>query len=165
MQLVIEAADYRRLSQETRDELRAVLEGRALEPRTSKSKSNPALGWRRPFDLTPDLARKLVHGLEEDHVKRLTLFAKGDGRVALSKLLALTGETDLRALSHFEGVITRKLRRLIGDEEKKATLIGWDYDSTQWSGDGWRIVDGIYYVTEPTARSLAAVAGRRRARV
>ncbi len=65
-------------------------------------------------------------------------------------------------LSHFEGAITRKLRRLINDDEKKATLIGWDYDSTTWSEDGWRIQDGIYYVTEASAEALAGVLASRR---
>jgi hypothetical protein len=162
MQLVIDAADYRRLSSEAREEILSLLEGRV--PPARPARSNPALRWRRPFDLSPELARKILHGLEEEHVKRLALFAKGDGRVALSRLLSETGDTDLRVLSHFEGVITRKLRRLIGDEEKKATLIGWDYESTSWNGDGTRILDGVYYVTETTSRSLASALGRRRGR-
>ncbi len=36
MHLVIDATDYRRLSTATRDELLAVLEGRAIEPRPAK---------------------------------------------------------------------------------------------------------------------------------
>ncbi|MEX2647648.1 MAG: hypothetical protein WD673_01385 [Alphaproteobacteria bacterium] len=159
MQLMIDGAEFRRLTPETREELLAVLEGRKVPER--QAGGNPTLRWRRPLDLSPELARKLVHGLADEHTKRLALFAKGDGRVPMSRLLAVTKDQDLRVLSHFEGVLTRKLRRLINDSEKKATLFGWDYDATQWSEDGSRIVDGVYYVTEPTARSLAAVARRR----
>ena len=162
MQLVIEASDYRRLSAETQQELIAMLAGRPVEPRAPGG--NTQLRWRRPVDLTPDLTVKLIHGLSDEHVRRLALFGVKDGRVAMSDLLRVTKDDDMRVLSHFEGVLTRKLRRLINDNEKKATLFGWDYDATQWSEDGARIIDGIYYVTPPTARAIAATLGRGRKR-
>lgn len=162
MQLVLDAADFRRLSAESQMELMAVLAGRPPEPRVPRA--NAQLRWRRPFDLTADLAVKLVHGLSDEHLKRLALFGTKDGRVAMSDLLRVTKDDDMRVLSHFEGVLTRKLRRLINDTEKKATLFGWDYDATQWSEDGGRIVDGVYYVTEATARTIAATLGLRRGR-
>lgn len=162
MQLMIDASEFRRLSTETQTELVALLEGRPIQPRAQVG--NTQLRWRRPVDLTPDLARKLLHGLADEHVTRLSLFAGKTGRVAMSELLRTTKDDDLRVLSHFEGVLTRKLRRLINDAEKKATLLGWDYDSTKWSEDGGRIVDGTYYVTERTAEVLGSVMGRRRGR-
>jgi hypothetical protein len=161
MQLIIEGSDFARMTARTRQELLDLLEGRA--PVDRPSETNPTLRWRRPVDLTGDLARKLVHGLAVEHLKRLGLFARGDGRVAMSKLLAATKDRDLRVLSHFEGVLTRKLRRLVNDHEKKATLLGWDYDSTRWSEDGTTIVDGIYYVTPSTVRALGAALRRRSA--
>jgi len=163
MQLVIDAADFRRLSAETQAELTAVLGGRPVEPR--RQVPNAQFRWRRPVDLTPDLAVKLIHGLADEHVKRLVLFGTKDGRVAMSDLLRVTKDDDIRVLSHFEGVLTRKLRRLVNDTEKKATLFGWDYDATRWSPDGGRIVDGIYYVTEVTAQTIGATLGRRRGRL
>ncbi|MGH6719195.1 MAG: hypothetical protein ACREER_07745 [Alphaproteobacteria bacterium] len=159
---MIEDLDFRRLTNETRAELIALLEGRPIEPRTPAG--NTQLRWRRPIDLTADLARKLVHGLADEHVTRLAMFGNRKGRVAMADLLGATGDHDLRVLSHFEGVLTRKLRRLINDSEKKATLLGWDYDATKWSDDGSRIVDGVYYVTEMTAAALAEVLGRPRRR-
>jgi len=162
MQVVIDGNDFRRLTNETRAELIALLEGRSVEPRTSSG--NVQLRWRRPIDLTADLARKLVHGLADEHRSRLALFGAKKGRVSMTDLLGATGDSDLRVLSHFEGVLTRKLRRLINDNEKKATLLGWDYDATKWNDDGSRIVDGVYYVTEATASALADVLGRQRRR-
>ena len=63
----------------------------------------------------------------------------------------------MRQLSHFQTVITRRLRRLIDDPEKKAELVKWDFDSTVWSADGDDLVDGTYYVSEATAASLGKV--------
>ena len=117
------------------------------------------LRWRRPVDLTPELTRALVHGLSEDHRRRLRLFASRTGRVKMSELLAATGESDMKMLSYFEGVLTRKLRRLLGDGEKKATLLGWDYDATVWDHDNATILDGIYYVTEESAAALRGYFG------
>ena len=53
--------------------------------------------------------------------------------------------------------MTRRLRRLIEDPEKKAELIKWDFDSTKWNRDRTTIVDGIYYCSEATARALRDV--------
>ena len=72
----------------------------------------------------------------------------------MKELLAANGDTDMRVLSHFQSVLTRRLRRLIEDPEKKAELLKWDFDSTKWSADGTTIVDGTYYVSKRTAASL-----------
>ena len=69
-------------------------------------------------------------------------------------LLAVTDDSDLRVLSYFQGALTRKLRRLLDDREKRVHLIGWDYASTQWNDARTEIVDGICYVTEMTRTSL-----------
>lgn len=156
MQIVIEQSDFRRLSPETQREVIQLLSGRAL-PEAQAQRTRPlaqGVRWRRPVDLTAELTRMLVHGLSDDHRRRLGLFANKDGRVKMSELLAINGDSDMRVLSYFEGVLTRKLRRLIDDSEKKATLLGWDYDSTKWNKDNTTIVDGVYYVTEGTAAAL-----------
>jgi hypothetical protein len=54
-------------------------------------------------------------------------------------------------------VVTRRLRRLMNDTEKKANLIGWDYDSTQWDDAHTEIIDGVYYVSEKSAGALATL--------
>lgn len=76
--------------------------------------------------------------------------------MAMSRLLKVTGDTDPRVLSYFQSVITRKLRRILGDSEKKMYLIGWDYASTKWNKEHTEIVDGDYYVTNRTLNALKA---------
>lgn len=153
MRLVIEKSDFQRLSTATQNELMQALFGRAVGD-TSSPLKRPRFRLRQPIDLTPDLTVKLMHGLADNHRRRLKLFAEKGGRVSMRELLAVTGDSDVRALSHFEGAVTRRLRRIVEDYEKVAYLIGWDYESTQWSEDGSQIVDGTYYVTEPTLRCL-----------
>ena len=126
MQIVIEGIDWRRLSSGAREELLQLLE----EPSSSAparqrtavpADNNKGFRWRVPFDLTADLGRKLLRGLTDDQLKRLNLFAKGDGRVSLKTMLAATKGADLHVLSAFEGAITRKLRRLVGDDVQADT--------------------------------------------
>ena len=108
--------------------------------------------------VSPALAQKLVHGLSEMHLRRLELFArKKQGRVSLKELLAVNGDSDWHALSHFQSVMTRRLRRLIDDPEKKAELVKWDFESTKWDSDGKTIVDGVYFVSQQTAAALREV--------
>jgi hypothetical protein len=72
----------------------------------------------------------------------------------MHELLAVTNDTDLRVLSYFQGALSRKLRRLLGDREKKIHLIGWDYETTEWDAQHNMIVGGVCYLTEATVRSL-----------
>jgi len=156
MHIVIEAKDFRRLSPETQRELiHKFADPKLLQPtrRTTRTETT----WKKPVDLDRNLALRLVHGLSENHRKRLEIFAKNEGRARMTELLAVTGDSQWRALSLFEGAMTRRLRRLIGDTEKKAHLIGWDYDSTVWDTDHKEIEDGVYYVTPKTAKALKAV--------
>ena len=73
----------------------------------------------------------------------------------MAELLQVTGDHDIRVLSYFQGALSRKLRRLLGDDERKMHLIGWDFESTRWDESHVRIVDGICYVTDKTAESLS----------
>ena len=156
MQIVIEQKDFRKLTPETQRELiTKFADPKLLQP---KRAMRPAeTNWKIPVDLNRDLAQRLVHGLSENHCKRLEIFAKNNGRARMSELLAVTGDSHWRALSLFEGAMTRRLRRLIGDTEKKAHLIGWDYDSTVWDKDHKEIQDGVYYVTPKTAEALKSI--------
>lgn len=157
MRLVIEKSDFQRLSKATQNELIRALSGADGAPVAGVNGAagkKPRFRWRQPVDLTPDLTARLMHGMAESHKNRLKLFAEKGGRVSMKELMDLSGDTDVRALSHFEGAITRRLRRLVGDTEKVAYLVGWDYDSTKWNDDGSQIVDGTYYVSEPTTRCL-----------
>ena len=72
------------------------------------------------------------------------------------QLLKVTGDRDARVLSYFQSVITRKLRRILGDTEKKLYLIGWDYAATKWNKAHTEIIDGEYYVTNRTLNALKA---------
>jgi hypothetical protein len=153
MRVVLDQSDFRRLSEASQQEVLALLTGKTLvESRPEAAASS--LRWRRPLDLTPDLARQVLHSLPAAHRRRLELFARNGGRVRMSELLALTGESDWRALSYFQGTLTRKLRRFLDDPDKRAHLIGWDFDSTEWDESHETIVDGVYYVTETTAETL-----------
>lgn len=116
--------------------------------------------WRTPVDLRPAMGPRLVRGLADVHRQRLKVFARKGHRVAARDLLAVTGESDLRALSHFHCVVTRKLRRLLGDCDNKAHLIGWDFAATIWDDQHARIIDGECYVTPVTQQSLFKCLGR-----
>jgi hypothetical protein len=153
MQIVIEQSDFRRLSAETQKELIEAIAGKELgvaEPAKKESK----LLWRRPTDLSPDLAVRLLDGLSAPHRTRLKLFARKGGRVTQRELLRATDDTDMRVLSHFQAVLSRRLRRLLNDPEKRIHLIGWDFEATKWDKSHTDIINGVYYVTEPTTRAL-----------
>lgn len=153
MRLVIEANDFRRLSADTQKELIRHFAGRSfLEAKEGRRRSNHE--WREPIDLNRDLTVQLMHGLAENHRRRLEAFTRHDGRVTMKQLLKVTGDRDPRVLSYFQSVVTRKLRRILGDTEKRTYLIGWDYKSTKWNKEHTEIVDGDYYVTRKTLSAL-----------
>lgn len=154
MQIVINETDFKRLSSGTQKELIEQLSGKKAAG-SEAPKRRTELYWRRPVDLSPGLTAKLLHGLSEVHRNRLELFATQGPRVSMKDLLAVNGDSDMRVLSHFQSVLTRRLRRLIEDPEKKAELVKWDFDSTKWSDDGTAIVDGTYYVSKRTAAALS----------
>jgi hypothetical protein len=153
MQIVVEDRDFRRLKPETQQDLLSLLLDKKI-PVVSSRPSGQRLKWREPVELRPEQAIKLLHGLSPDQRRRLELFAKKGGRVRMQEIMNLSGDTDLRAASEFQKAMTRRLRRIIDDPEKKAQLIGWDFDSTKWDDKRTTIVDGVYYVTETTAASL-----------
>jgi hypothetical protein len=159
MHIVIDQTDFRRLSAETQRELIEAFAGKALVPAAQLAKKRDNLLWRQPMDLSSELAPRLLHGLSEPHRARLRLFARKGGRVTQRELLKVTGDADLRVLSHFQAVLSRRLRRLLDDPEKRIHLIGWDFDATKWDKSHSTIVNGVYYVTEPTARALQGYFG------
>jgi hypothetical protein len=153
MRLVIEAGDFRRLSADTQKELIRYFAGRNfLEAKEGRRRGHHE--WREPIDLSHDLTVQLMHGLADNHRRRLEAFTRHDGRVTMKQLLKITGDRDPRVLSYFQSVITRKLRRILGDKEKKTYLIGWDYASTKWNRQHTEIIDGDYYVTKKTLNAL-----------
>lgn len=153
MRLVIEASDFRRLSKETQQELIRHFAGKSfLEAKESRRRGGHE--WREPIDLNRELTRQLMHGLADNHRRRLEAFVKGNGRISQKQLLKVTGDRDARVLSYFQSVITRKLRRILGDTEKKTYLIGWDYAATKWNKEHTEIVDGEYYVSSRTLNAL-----------
>ncbi len=153
MRIVIEQSDFERLSQETQKELLEAFAGKATLAFRPAKKSAKLL-WRQPMDLSPDLAVRLLHGLSEPHRVRLELFARKGGRVTQRELLKATEDKDMRVLSHFQAVLSRRLRRLLDDPEKRIHLIGWDFEATKWDKTHTDIINGVYYVTEATTRAL-----------
>ncbi len=153
MQLTIDAVDFRLLTSATQQELLSVLAGQSLEPARTVRKTR--YRWRKPTDLNPDQIPQLMQGLADEHRRRVKAFAdSAEGRIGMQELLAATGDSDWHVLSYFQSVVTRKLRRILGDDSKAAHLIGWDYDSTKWNDDHTAVVDGVYYVSPVTAASL-----------
>ena len=165
MQIVIESGDFRRLSQNAQKEILELMSGRMLSfgetgataAALRRGQQPNTIRWRQPVSITHEQALKLVHGLPDVHRKRLSLFARKSGRVGMRELLALTGDKDLRTMSDFQQTVTRRLRRLIDDPERKAQLIGWDFDATKWDESQTTIVDGVYYVSLETAEALSSV--------
>ena len=136
MRLVIEASDFRRLSAETQKELIRHFAGKSfLDARSGRRRGH--YEWREPIDLNRELTRQLMHGLAESHRRRLEAFVEHGGRITQKQLLGITGDREARVLSYFQSVITRKLRRILGDTEKKTYLIGWDYSATKWNSKVW----------------------------
>ena len=153
MRLVIEASDFRRLSAETQKELIRHFAGKNfLDAKEGRRRGQHE--WREPIDLNRELTVQLMHGLGDNHRRRLEAFVKGNGRVSQKQLLKVTGDRDTKVLSYFQSVVTRKLRRILGDTEKKTYLIGWDYAATKWNREHTEIVDGEYYVTNKTLNAL-----------
>jgi len=153
VRLVIEASDFRRLSADTQKELIRHFAGRSfLEVREGRRRSQQE--WREPIDLNRDLTVQLMHGLADNHRRRLEAFARNSGRITVKQLLKVTGDQDPRVLSYFQSVVTRKLRRILGDTDKKTFLIGWDYASTKWNKAHTEILDGDYYVSNKTLNAL-----------
>lgn len=153
MRIVLEQSDLRDMSPGTRRELVERLLGKGRDGKLRR-RSAPNLRWRRPLDLTENMATRLLHGLAEPHRRRLELFAKKGGRVRQRDLLAVTGDSDLRVLSHFQAVLTRRLRRFLDDPEQQIHLIGWDFGAEKWDDSHTTLVDGIYFVTDKTTKSL-----------
>ncbi len=153
MQITIDAGDWQRLSPSARQELLKLI-GADIAPTAPSASDAKGFRWRVPYDLTPALARKLLRGLSDDTMKRIKLFAKRNGRVTMQELLAVTKDSDLHVLSSFEGTVTRKLRRLVGDNNKIVSFMMWDYDSERWDKDHTELQDGVFYVSDATAKVL-----------
>jgi hypothetical protein len=155
MRVVIEQSEFRRLSPEAQQEIIERLAGTAVQV-AKHAGPDVGLHWRQPVDLTEDMVARLLHGLSDPHRRRLELFAGKGGRVRQQELLSVTGDTDVRALSHFQAVLTRRLRRFLDDPDKRIHLIGWDFEDETWDQDHKTLIDGTYYVTDRTARALQA---------
>jgi len=158
MRLVIEASDFRRLSADTQKELMRHFAGKTFFDAKEIRRQN-SQEIREPIDLDRELTVQLMHGLADNHRNRLEAFARRDGRITMKQLLKVTGDRDPKVLSYFQSVVTRKLRRVLGDIDKKTFLIGWDYASTKWNKEHTAIVDGDYYVTRKTLAALKSYFG------
>lgn len=164
MQIVLDRSDFRRLSSTAQRELLEVLTGKPPAAQARKQETK-GLRWRTPYDLSDDLAQRLVAKLEPRHIELLRLFARKDGRVRMKEVQQLNSATDLKDMTALQQEITRRLRHLIDDPEKKATLIHWDFDATKWDKHKTTIVDGVYFVSEATAKALAKAFGKSRRKV
>ena len=155
MQLVIDQSDFARLSGAARGELLRLLgaEGQpAVAPAVVPAKRN--FRWRQPHDVNQALLRKLLKGADAATRERLAIFARNNGRASMKQLLAVTKEKDWHALTPWEGNITRRLRRLVGDDNRIVSLMQWDYEAEVWDADHSNLLDGVYYVSATTTKSL-----------
>ncbi|MBC8268560.1 MAG: hypothetical protein H8E36_07425 [Rhodospirillaceae bacterium] len=128
-------------------------------PTSRKTQKQPSKIWYNPIDLTPELAERLVNGLAKNHRHRLELLVRKGGRASMVALLGITQDDDLRILSYFQGALSRKIRRLVGDREKRLHLIGWDYASTEWDAEHTKIVNGDCYISDQTVVALSKALG------
>jgi hypothetical protein len=156
MQLVIDQADFVRLSSATRGELIRLLGGE-VQAVPSSAASAPAKGnfrWRQPHDVPATLLRKLLKGADTVTRERLAIFARNNGRASMKQLLAVTKDKDWHALTPWEGAITRRLRRLVGDDNRIVSLMQWDYEAEVWDAGHSHLLDGVYYVSSATTKAL-----------
>jgi hypothetical protein len=153
MQLVLDPSDFAQLSTAARGEILRLLGAEIPEAGPSASPRRN-FRWRQPHDVNLPLLRKLLKGADVATRDRLALLARNSGRASMAELLAVTKDKDWHALTPWEGAITRKLRRLVGDDNRIASFMQWDYDSEVWDGDHSHLLDGVYYVSDVTTRSL-----------
>ena len=153
MQLVIDQADFGRLSSGARAELLNLLSPptQVQSPITSTRRN---FRWRQPHDVALPLLRKLLKGADAATRDRLMIFARNNGRASMKQLLAVTKDKDWHALTPWEGAITRRLRRLVGDDNRIVSLMQWDYDAEVWDSDHSHLLDGVYYLSDSTTKSL-----------
>jgi hypothetical protein len=157
MQFVIDQADFARLSSTARSELLRLLgaEGPpSAAPSAPSSSSRRNFRWRQPHDVSQPLLRKLLKGADMATRGRLAIFARNNGRASMKQLLSVTKEKDWHVLTPWEGAITRKLRRLVGDDNRIISLMQWDYEAEVWDADHSRLLDGVYYVSAATTKAL-----------
>ena len=69
MRVVIEQSEFQRLSPEAQQEIIERLAGSAVQV-AKHARSGVGLHWRRPVDLTEDMAARLMHGLSDPHRRR-----------------------------------------------------------------------------------------------
>jgi hypothetical protein len=60
MQILIDQSDLKRMSPSTRGELLRILQGDAGAPPPPPGPGAKGFRWRTPYDLTPELTRKLM---------------------------------------------------------------------------------------------------------
>jgi hypothetical protein len=154
MQLVLDSSDFARLSTAARGELLRLLGGEASPGASPATAARRNFRWRQPHDVGLPLLRKLMKGADQATRDRLAVLARNNGRASMTQLLAVTKDKDWHALTPWEGAITRKLRRLVGDDNRIASFMQWDYDSEVWDGDHSHLLDGVYYVSDVTTKSL-----------
>jgi hypothetical protein len=153
MQLVIDQADFSRLSSGARSELLNLLSP-ATQLQSPITAARRNFRWRQPHDVALPLLRKLLKGADAATRDRLAIFARNNGRASMKQLLAVTKDKDWHALTPWEGAITRRLRRLVGDDNRIVSLMQWDYDAEVWDSDHSHLLDGVYYLSETTTKSL-----------
>jgi hypothetical protein len=156
MHLVIDQADFARLSSSARNELLRLLgaEGQSASVSAGSASGRRNFRWRQPHDVNQPLLRKLLKGADGATRERMAIFARNNGRASMKQLLSVTKEKDWHALTPWEGAITRKLRRLVGDENRIVSLMQWDYEAEVWDADHSHLLDGVYYVSAATTKAL-----------
>ena len=157
MQLVIDQADFVRLSSATRGELLRLLGGETQPASAAPGAATAAkrnFRWRQPHDVNQAQLRKLLKGADAATRERLAVFARNNGRASMKQLLAVTKDKDWHALTPWEGAITRRLRRLVGDDNRIVSLMQWDYEAEVWDADHSNLLDGVYFISPATTKAL-----------
>jgi hypothetical protein len=168
MELIISSTDIEKLSHQARTEIINLLISkgssdsidRQTEPKSSKTveikraDKEPTFDPKRPYELTPGLAKTFLGGCSDATKDFLRVFAENNGNGHASNLLSATSKYGYKTPRDFNGVLagtTRRIRKLTKDP--KAKLIEWEYD------DEIDTYGGYWWVSTTTYNSLKGYFG------
>lgn len=133
MDIRLTVNDFRHLSGNTQSEILSLFSDASLTE--SKADSTPLSKDEedRPEDITLRQVKQLMAGVNDLTKQALQLIADRDGRVNMSDIKQSLKIVDSDWAGMQSG-LTRRLRTVIGDAERKAYLISWEHIGEEWVG-------------------------------
>lgn len=146
MQIVIGKEDFKNLSQKTKEEIIKVFLGEDASKIITEEEDYEGIA-----ELTPFLVKRFMESVSDSTKNLLEVFAKNDGRASYSLLLECAGYDDWRKLRGFFSGVTRRVRKIMQDDE--ICLLEWDEETASRDDDG-ELVDGEYFMAPTTTQSF-----------